>query len=106
MNYKLQAILSVLRTEFERIYGERLEKMVLFGSHARGDAEQYSDIDVLVVLKGSVRTGDEIERTGQFVSSLCLENNVVISCVFMDEERFRTRHGPLLRNIRREGVAI
>jgi predicted nucleotidyltransferase len=54
MNEKLQTILTELRRRFEALYGERLVRMVLFGSQAREDAELGSDIDVLVVLKGPV----------------------------------------------------
>jgi len=40
------------------------------------------------------------------VSNLCLENNVVISFMFMDCQRYEHKNGPLLRNIRKEGVAV
>ena len=49
MDNKVTAILSELRRRFEVLYGERLVRMVLFGSQARGDAQPESDIDVLVV---------------------------------------------------------
>jgi len=106
MNKKLKAILSELQSCFRVIYGKRLIKMVLYGSQARGDAALGSDIDVLVILKGPVNLGDEIKRTGAVVANLSLEHNEVISCIFMDEERFLHRSGPLLRNIRREGIAL
>ncbi|MBL0062906.1 MAG: nucleotidyltransferase domain-containing protein [bacterium] len=54
MNPKLKPILDELREALAAHYGERLSKLVLFGSQARGDAEEDSDIDVLVVLKGEV----------------------------------------------------
>lgn len=98
-------IVATLREELQRIYGRRLVKLVLFGSHARGDAEPDSDIDVLVVLRGKVNCGEEIRRTGEIVSALSLAQDAVISCVFMDEHRFTHRNGPLLRNIRKEGIA-
>ncbi len=98
-------IISELRKRLEVLYGPRLVKMVLFGSHARGDAEMGSDIDVLVVLRGEVNPGEEIGRTGGIVSELSLENDVVVSCIFMDEYRYLHRNGPLLRNIRKEGIA-
>lgn len=47
---KLRTILAELRRQFEALYGERLAQMKLFGSQARGDAVEGSDIDVLVVL--------------------------------------------------------
>ena len=106
VNPKIQTILTELRRRFEELYGERLVHMVLFGSQARGDVASGSDIDVLVVLKGPVSPYEEIVRTGEAVADLSLQFNEVISCVFMNEERFMHRNGPLLRNIRREGVAI
>lgn len=80
--------------------------MILFGSQARGEANSDSDIDVLVVLKGQVNPGEEIERTGNFAAALSLQHDEVLSCLFMDENRFTNRNSPLLRNIRKEGIVI
>ncbi len=88
------------------IYGDRLVKIILYGSQARGDAKPDSDIDVLVVLKGEVQPGEEIIRTSHFVAALCLEYDEVISRIFMDENEFMHRNGPLLRNIRKEGIVL
>ncbi len=106
MNKKIKSVLEILRHQFEIFYGDRLAHMVLFGSRARGDAEFDSDIDVLVVLHGSVDAVEEIKRTSGIVSNLCLDYEVVISCVFMDLYRYENKQGPLLRNIRKEGVAL
>jgi predicted nucleotidyltransferase len=103
---ELNSILSELRCSCEFIYGTRLKQLLLYGSHARGDAEEYSDIDILVILEGNVNPGDEISRTGDVVAELSLRYNTVISCGFMDEEGFKIRNGPYLRNIRKEGVFI
>jgi predicted nucleotidyltransferase len=106
MNDRQRTILGELRRGLESLYGDRLARLVLFGSQARGDAAPDSDIDVLVVLKGTVDPCDEIERTGGIVADLSLKFNEVISCVFMDDRRFKVWNGPLLRNIRREGVTV
>lgn len=103
--YDVRKILVDLRRKLEELYGPRLVRLVLFGSHARGDAEPGSDIDVLVVLRGEVNPGEEIRRTGGIIADLSLANDVVISCLFIDEFRFMHRNGPLLRNIRKEGIA-
>jgi predicted nucleotidyltransferase len=102
---KALEIVATLRMRLDELYGPRLVRVVLFGSQARGDAEPESDIDVLVVLKGEVNPGEEIGRSGRVVTEISLAHDVVISCVFMDEQRFVHRNGPLLRNIRREGIA-
>lgn len=106
MHGDLQNILAELRRHFEALYGSRFVKLVLFGSQARGDAEPGSDIDVLIVLQGSVNQGDESARALNFIADLSLRFNTVVSCVYMDEERFLHRNGPLLRNIHREGILV
>jgi predicted nucleotidyltransferase len=106
MNFRIRTVLDELQRRFQALYGERLLRLVLFGSQARSDAEPGSDIDLLVVLKGRVSPGDEIARTGDIVAELSLQFDQVICCLFMDEERFETRNGPLLRNIRREGIPV
>ncbi len=106
MDGELRVILVELRHHFERLYGPRLVRLVLFGSQARGDAEQGSDIDVLVVLKGPLNQGEESAQASHFLADLSLRFNTVVSCVYMDEERFIHRNGPLLRNIRKEGIAV
>ena len=104
MTRDLQTILCELRKQLQDLYGDRLVALILYGSQARGDPTPDSDIDVLVVLRGHVDSGEEIERTGWGVSDLSLNCDRVISLVFMDEERYRTRNGPFLRNVRREGM--
>lgn len=106
MNPKILTILSQLKTHLQNLYGDRLVNLVLFGSQARGDAVFGSDIDVLVVLTGPVRVGEEIKRTSHIVADLSLKNDEVISCLFMEKEHFFNRQGPLLRNIRKEGVTL
>ncbi|MEG5064905.1 nucleotidyltransferase domain-containing protein [Microcoleus sp. B3-A4] len=106
VNDKLKNILTQLRSHFEQLYGDRLTQMVLYGSQARGDAHPDSDIDVLVVLKAPVQAGEEIDRTLQIVADLSLSNDEVISCLFMDEQRFIHYSGHLLRNIRKEGMSF
>lgn len=106
MSPKIQTILSQLKTQLENVYGDRLVNLVLFGSQARGDAVFGSDIDVLVVLSGPFKLGEEINRTGHIVADLSLKNDEVLSCLFMEKEHFFNRQGPLLRNIRKEGVIL
>lgn len=106
MQDRLRTMLAELRRRFETLYGDRLVTMVLYGSQARGDAKPGADTDVLVVLKGPVDSAREIERTLDIVSELSLHSSEVITCVFMDHDRFAHRSGPLLRNVRREGVPV
>ncbi len=106
METAIRAIISELESELRALYGPQLVRLVLFGSQARGDAEEGSDIDLLVVLAGPVDAWEEIERSGRIVSDLSLKHAVVISCVFVAAERYASEESPLLLNVRREGVLI
>lgn len=102
----LPNLLSELRSYLERLYGQRLVSLVLFGSQARADAQPDSDIDILVVLNGEVDTWTEIERTGEFVSQLCLEYGVVICNIFVSAVQFQAQQTAFLRSVYREGVKL
>jgi predicted nucleotidyltransferase len=106
MSETLAAILAELRRHLKALYGDRLTQVILYGSQARGDAQSGSNIDVLIVLKGSVDAGDEISRVGGFTARMSLQHNVVISCAFVSDERFRSEQSPFLLNVRREGVPV
>jgi len=105
---EVRQILSELRSGLEALYGDRLRRLILFGSQARGDAGLgwESDIDVLGVLADPVDLDAEDERTGDIVADLSLRHDMLVSLVLMEESRFIHRNGPLLRNIRREGVPV
>ena len=106
MNLKIIAILQDLKTQLKNLYGDRLVHMILFGLQAREEAEFGSDIDVLAILNTPVDSGQEISRSGTIAANLSLQYDEVISCLFMDEQQYKTRNGSLLRNIRREGIIV
>ncbi len=106
MNETVKPILAELRARLESLYGERLEQVILFGSQARGDAVEGSDIDVMIVLQGEVNVGDEISRTTELCSELSLAYDVVISTIFMSAYRYAQGQSSLLLNVHEEGIAV
>ena len=55
-------VLSRFRAALEEIYGDRIDRVVLFGSRARGDAHAESDYDVAVFLKELPDRWPELNR--------------------------------------------
>ncbi len=100
----IEVILVALRRELERVLGDQLDSVVLYGSHARREASQYSDIDVLVILRADFDYADLIRRTSAVVADLSLQYDVVLSRAFVTRERFECGNSPFLLNVRREGV--
>ncbi len=49
------AVLAGLKGDIERRFGARLEGFILFGSRARSEGTESSDLDVLVMIRGLTR---------------------------------------------------
>jgi uncharacterized protein len=106
MQQDIFSMLASLRDYFQQEYGDRLDRLILFGSQARGDATSTSDIDILIVLQDPVNTSDELRRTSQFIAQFCLQHNLLVSRLFLPQSRFEHENSPLLRNIRQEGILL
>ena len=103
---KVRSVLADLQIKLGELYGERLVRLVLFGSQARGDAGPDSDIDVMVVLRGEVSPFEEIERGGRVTAAVSLDHDVTISTVYVSQARYEREAGALLQNVRAEGVSV
>ena len=106
MNAPLDQVLAAYRARLEALYGDRLKKLVLFGSRARGDAGEDSDVDVLIVLEGPINWSQEVERTGQVTSEVDIKYDVDISRAFATPDEYEHRDRAFFRNVRREGVSV
>jgi uncharacterized protein len=100
------AVLHKLKEGLADLYGERLWGVILFGSFARGDAGEDSDIDVLIVLKGSFDPRTERKRTLDLIAGLSLEHNVLISDIITSEEDYLRGKVPLFKEVQQEGVPL
>lgn len=101
---RVKKVLEEFKKKIEELYGERLKNLVLYGSWARGDATESSDIDLLVVLGGEVIPGKEIDKMIDVITELNLKYGALISVYPVSEKDYSTVNSPLLRNARREGV--
>ena len=100
----VREILRRLRRGLQSIYGDRLKGVYLFGSYARREAGEESDIDVLIVLDRVDRYSEEIEWTSELVSDLSLSFGKSISRVFVSEKRWREENTMFFVNVRDEAV--
>ncbi|MER3435643.1 MAG: nucleotidyltransferase domain-containing protein [Leptolyngbya sp. ERB_1_1] len=106
MNQKLTSLLEELRQGLEELYAERFVRLVLYGSQARNQATEDSDIDVMVVLRGNVSPGNEIFRMGGLVTELNLKYDELIATFPISELEFEQRETPFMENVRQEGIAV
>ena len=102
----IKPILNEIKQELQKMYGDRLAYITLYGSQARNEATPDSDIDILVVLHSKVEPCTEISNTGEIISKISLQYDTVVSCLFINEKEYLNHISPLLLNIRREGVTL
>jgi predicted nucleotidyltransferase len=105
-NQNLDKIIFLVKQWFTEQYQDNLESIILYGSQARDDAKEYSDIDILVVLKKAFNYREEIEKTSHFIADLSLEHDTVISRAFISTQRFHEENNPFLLNVKREGITL
>ena len=93
----------------QNIIGDRLRKIILYGSYARGDYKDYSDLDIMVLANMDERECKALEsKMDTIVSDIGLEHDIIISVLINNENLFMRRLAvsPFYRNVLSEGVEI
>ena len=104
MSERIRTLMSELKAGLQAIYRERLRGVYLYGSYARDDADEESDVDVLVVLDNFEHYGVEVNRTSELGASLSLHYGVSVSKVFLRERDWLNGQTPFLANVREEAI--
>jgi predicted nucleotidyltransferase len=102
-----KAPLHELKESMENLLGNRMFKMILFGSRARGDYDDKSDIDVAIIVRGSTR---EIKnQILDKVAEIELKYLLPISTFIISQEEFyhlKKRERRIVLDIERDGVTL
>lgn len=100
-------ILEELKRTLSNFLGDQLVNMILFGSMARGDYHDESDIDVAIIVRGLTRTlkGQILDK----IAELELEHLRPMSVIVFSEEdfnRLKARERRIALDIEREGIYL
>ncbi len=98
-------VLRKFRVALDEVYGERIERVVLYGSRARGDARPDSDYDVAVFLTDLTDRWDEIDRIVEIETDILCETGAVINALPFRAGAYQERT-PLMHDLRREGIDL
>ncbi|HEY5955924.1 MAG TPA: nucleotidyltransferase domain-containing protein [Polyangiaceae bacterium] len=108
INPAVQAVLAEYRGLLVKHFGERIVEVSLFGSYARDDARQDSDVDVLVVLDRIACHAERMLPT-EIAGDLTVKYGLLIAPIVLSAgelELLHQREDLLATNLDREGIAI
>lgn len=109
MPSSINKILIEFNNQVKEILGNRLKKVILYGSYARGDYNEKSDVDLMLLTD---LTFEEIERYRDDISDIAfdieLETGVIISPVIKNIDNYNSRINiiPFYKNVQMEGVVL
>ncbi|MCL2078857.1 MAG: nucleotidyltransferase domain-containing protein [Oscillospiraceae bacterium] len=105
----LNEITSKVAKTARDCFGEKLHKVILYGSYAREDYNNESDIDIMILADIAREScGHEYGKLNTFVSRLGLEHDIVISVDITDIVTFNkyVNDLPFYMNLQQEGVVL
>ncbi len=105
MTDNIKQIVNKCKEVLARQYGKRLRGVILYGSMARGEATDGSDIDLLVLLDPPLDYFAELRKLVDVLYPIQLESEQLISAKPVSFNDFEIGSLSLYRNARREGVA-
>jgi len=98
-------ILKRFKTALDEIYGDRIDRVVLFGSRARGDAHPDSDYDIAVFLRDMPDRFAELYRLADLSTDILGDTGEFVHAMPYRAGAYNERT-PLMLGIRTEGVDL
>ena len=104
---KLNEIMAEVTKRAQKLLGKRLRNVILYGSYARGDYDDESDIDIMILADGKDDEIRAFEYDLDIISSrVSLEHNITV-CILLNDKNLFEQRMPLsmfYRNVINDGV--
>ncbi|MEO8714671.1 MAG: nucleotidyltransferase domain-containing protein [Acetobacteraceae bacterium] len=98
-------MLSRFRASVAEVYGERIERIVLFGSRARGEATPDSDYDIAVFIIDAGTFTEDSARLAAVSTDILFDTGAVISATPFRAGTYRERTG-FMYELRQDGLDL
>lgn len=105
----LENVLKEVMQAYKNVYGNKLVKVVLYGSYARGDYDEESDINIAGIVKDKRSNIQKLAKILlKIINDINLKYDVLVSCISIPYDEFieYRNYLPFYKNIRKEGFPI
>ena len=103
----IQQVANEYKEELVRVYGKELVELILFGSYARGDFNEESDVDFALVLRNpDISPAEEIFKTSNISLQLELKYGLMLSTLPVSFQKKQVAMQGVYQDIRKEGIII
>ena len=104
-NSPADPVLTRVRAAVADIYGERVERIVLYGSRARGEHRPGSDYDVAVFLRDMPERARDMARLAEVETDILYDTGAVINALPFPAGAYRERTG-FMGALRKDGLDL
>ena len=95
------------KANLQNLYGNELAELVIFGSYARGDNHEGSDLDFAIILRNpNTRPAAEIPKISVISSRLSLKYGIMVSSLSASLHKKQTSMQGIYQEIRKEGIIV
>ena len=109
MSDTIQMLLQKYTEQLKIIYGTNLKSVILYGSYARGDSNEFSDIDIMILLDlDDMLIKEYRHQLSDMTYDFNMDNDIDIKPIAKSQEHFYkwSEFYPFYSNIVSEGVTL
>lgn len=108
-NNKIKNLLGEVQEQMLSIFGHDLKKVILFGSYARNEADDESDIDILLLI--DEEPGELKRYHDQIIDvmvDLSIKYDIVLSIIEQEYKQFNkyAKFVPFYENVQNDGIEL
>jgi predicted nucleotidyltransferase len=103
---EIREIAEKIWAHLKRCYGSKIQQVILYGSHARGEATSESDVDLLVVVDDSLDPWEVRRGLDEVLLSILLEKGRLVSVIVVPKSFYEGYSSPFLIQVRQEGILL
>ena len=106
---QVQELLNAISAIYSDVYGTSVDQIILYGSYARGDEKEDSDLDIVAIVHGNrEQLQKDLYKVWEASGELELEYDTILSPTVIPYDEFQKYRNdlPYYRNIATEGVRV